>query len=97
VTYRKVNALDPKKQLTEHRPCEHDALPVEMLPVVGGKKIAYCLGCGRSGPAREGSAEALAALRGTPPDFPGPGPHSTGVGSGRQWTEWSERYSELSI
>jgi hypothetical protein len=96
VTYRKVNALDPKKRLTQHGLCEHDALPVEVLPV-GGKKIAHCLGCGRAGPARENSAEALAALRGTPPDFPGPGPHGTGVGSGRQWTEWSERYSELSI
>jgi hypothetical protein len=39
---------------------------VEVLAVGGGeKKIAHCLGCGRSGPAREGSAQALAALRGT--------------------------------
>lgn len=95
--YRKVNALDQRNRFTDRGRCGHDALPVEVLPVVGGKKIAHCPECGRSGPAREGSAGALAALRGTPPDFPGPGPHGTGVGSGRQWTEWSERYSELSI
>jgi hypothetical protein len=92
-----VKALKSEKQPTERGLCEHDALPVEMLPVVGGKKIAYCLGCGRSGPAREGSAEALAALRRIPHGFQGPGPHGTGVGGGRQWTEWSERYVELSI
>ncbi len=46
--------------------CEHDTFPVEVMPVGAGKKIAYCLGCGRSGPARGGSAEALTALRETP-------------------------------
>ena len=37
---------------------------MEVLSVEGGeKKIAHCLGCGRSGPARAGSMEALVALR----------------------------------
>ena len=68
--------MDPRKQPTDRARCEHAAFPVEVLPVVGGKKkIAHCLGCGRSGPAREGSAEALAALRGTwRPGFVGPIP-----------------------
>ena len=53
--------------------CGHAAFPVEVLAVGGGKKkIAHCPRCGRSGPAREGSAEALAALRRVPrPEFPG--------------------------
>jgi hypothetical protein len=60
--------------------CEHDALPVRVLPVGGGKKIAHCPGCGRSGPACESSAEALAALRGVPRRaFPDP----PNVGRGR--------------
>ena len=46
--------------------CEHATYPVEVLTVdEGKKKIAYCLGCGRSGPAREGSMEALMSLRET--------------------------------
>ncbi len=57
--------MDRTKRATSRGRCEHDAFPVEVLSVCGGeKKIAHCLGCGRSGPAREGSAEALAALRG---------------------------------
>jgi hypothetical protein len=37
---------------------------VEVISVADGKKkIAHCLGCGRSGPARAGSMEALVALR----------------------------------
>ena len=61
------NALDLRKRQTNRGRCEHATLPVVMLPVGGGeKKIAHCLGCGRSGPVAEGSAEALAALRKTP-------------------------------
>lgn len=54
-----------RRKVQENRGgCEHAAYPVEVLPVgVGGKKIAYCLGCGRAGPARESSREALLALR----------------------------------
>jgi hypothetical protein len=39
---------------------------VVVLPVGGEKKIAYCLGCGGSGPMAEGLTEALAALREAP-------------------------------
>ena len=50
--------------------CEHAAYPVEVLPVgVGGKKIAYCLGCGFAGPLRASSMEALVALREEPRPF----------------------------
>ena len=69
--------MDPRKRPTGRGRCEHATFPVEVLAVGGGKKkIAHCPGCGRSGPAREGAAEALAALRGTwrPPDFVGPTP-----------------------
>ena len=68
--------MDPRKQPTDRGRCEHATFPVEVLAIDGGKKkIAHCLGCGRSGPAREGSAEALAALRETPrPAFVGPIP-----------------------
>jgi hypothetical protein len=55
--------LNLKKRLTNPTRCEHATLPVEVLPVASGKKIAHCLGCGKSGPACESSAEALAALR----------------------------------
>jgi hypothetical protein len=56
--------LDRAKRATSRGHCEHDAFPVEVLTVGGGrKKIARCLGCGRSGPVCESSAEALAALR----------------------------------
>ena len=57
--------MDRRKSSTDRGRCEHDALPVRVLPVGGGKKIAHCPGCARSGPACESSAEALAALRGT--------------------------------
>jgi hypothetical protein len=43
--------------------CEHTTYPVEVLHVEGGKKIAYCLGCGRSGPVCKRSMEAVIALR----------------------------------
>ena len=43
--------------------CEHATFRVKVRPVGAGKKIAYCLGCGRSGPVRGNSAEALTALR----------------------------------
>ena len=68
--------MDLRKRQADRGRCGHATFPVEVLPVGGGKKkIAHCLGCGRSGPAREGSAEALAALRGTPrPGFVGPTP-----------------------
>gem|GEM_PF-2284007 len=56
--------MDRTKRATSRGHCEHDSFPVEVLTVGGGrKKIAHCLGCGRSGPVCEGSAEALAALR----------------------------------
>ena len=60
------NALEPSKRPTNHGRCEHATFPVKVLPVGGEKKIAYCLGCGRSGPVAEGSTEALAALRKAP-------------------------------
>jgi hypothetical protein len=56
--------LDRRKRRANRGRCEHSTSPVEVLPVGGGeKKIAYCIGCGRSGPVAEGSTEALAALR----------------------------------
>ena len=57
------NALDRRKRPTNRGRCEHATFPVKVLPAGGGKKIAYCLGCGRSSPVAEGSMEALAALR----------------------------------
>ncbi len=67
--------MNPRKQPTGRGRCGHATFPVEVLTVDGKKKIAHCLGCGRSGPTREGSAEALAALRGTPrTGFVGPIP-----------------------
>lgn len=62
-TYRKVNNLDLRKRSTDRGRCSHNTLPVQVLPVGGGKKIAHCPGCGRSGLACESSAEALTALR----------------------------------
>ena len=62
-------------------------LPVRVLPVGGGKRIAHCRGCGRSGPVAESSAEALAALRGLQsPFFVGPpiAARGTGHGGGQQ-------------
>ena len=60
--------LGPKQeQPMSHGRCEHATYPVEVLPVGGGnKKIAYCLGCGRSGRVCESSAEAVVALREAP-------------------------------
>jgi hypothetical protein len=47
--------------------CEHTTYPVEVLHVDGGKKkIACCLGCGRTGPVCERSMEAVIALREIP-------------------------------
>lgn len=55
------------KLLIDRGRCEHIAYPVEVLPAEAGKrKVAYCLGCGRTGPARENAEEALAALREDP-------------------------------
>ena len=51
----------------DRRSCEHAHYPVEVLSVVGGeKKFAHCLGCGRSGPVRASSMEAIEALREEP-------------------------------
>ena len=55
--------MNRTKRATNLGRCEHDTFPVEVLPVGGGKKIAHCLGCGRSGPVRQSSAEALMGLR----------------------------------
>ena len=57
--------LEEKRTTTRGR-CGHATFPVEVLPVVGGKKVAYCPECGRAGPACESSAEAIATLRETP-------------------------------
>ena len=60
--------LEPKQeeqQMSRGR-CQHATFPVEVLPVEGDKKIAYCLGCGRSGPVCKSSTEALTALREMP-------------------------------
>jgi hypothetical protein len=54
------------KRRVDHWRCEHASYPVEVISVADGKKIAHCLGCGRSGPARAGSMEALVALREEP-------------------------------
>ena len=59
--------LDRRKRSPNRGRCEHDTFPVVVLPVGGGeKKLAHCLGCGRSGPVAKGSIEALAALREAP-------------------------------
>ncbi len=58
--------MNRTKRATNLGRCEHDAFPVEVLPVGGGKKIAHCLGCGRSGPVRQSSTEALIGLRDVP-------------------------------
>ncbi len=44
--------------------CGH-RYPLEVVSTEDGKR-ARCLSCGATGPAREGSAEAAAALRGEP-------------------------------
>jgi hypothetical protein len=67
--------LNQWKRSIDRGRCEHDTFTVAVMPVGAGKKIAYCLGCGRTGPVRRGSAEALTALRETPwPAFLGPTP-----------------------
>ncbi len=43
--------------------CGHRC-PLEVVSTEDGKKRAGCLSCEATGPAREGSAEAAAALRG---------------------------------
>jgi len=58
--------LDLEEKRMTHGRCGHVTFPVEVLLVGGGKKVAHCPGCGRSGPACESSAQAIAALRGTP-------------------------------
>jgi hypothetical protein len=60
--------LDLRERSTDRGRCSHDTLPVQVLPVGGGKKIAHCPGCGRAGLACESSAEALMALRSPRPD-----------------------------
>ena len=42
--------------------CRHLS-PVVVDEIEGGKKSARCLACGERGPVREGSEEALRALR----------------------------------
>ena len=42
--------------------CRHLS-PVVVDEIEGGKKSAHCLVCGERGPVREGSEEALRALR----------------------------------
>ena len=42
--------------------CRHSS-PVVVDEIEGGKKSARCLVCGERGPVREGSEEALRALR----------------------------------
>lgn len=64
---RRRNALNQTKRSRNRGRCEHADYPVEVLAADGGKKkIALCLGCGRSGPACESSKEALMALREIP-------------------------------
>ncbi|HEV2091791.1 MAG TPA: hypothetical protein VGR18_01365 [Rubrobacter sp.] len=60
--HRRGGTPSRERQVNRGR-CEHATFPVKVLPVAGGKKIAHCTGRGRSGPVRNGSAEALAALR----------------------------------
>ena len=52
-----------QEQPMNHERREHTMYPVEVLTVGGGKKIAHCLGCGRSGPVCKSSTEAIVALR----------------------------------
>ena len=42
--------------------CAHH-YPIEVTSTVGARKRARCLGCGAWGPVREGSKEAVLALR----------------------------------
>ena len=55
--------MDRWKRSMDRGRCEHATFRVKVMPIGAGKKIAYCLECGRSGPVRGNSAEALTALR----------------------------------
>ena len=55
---RSIDQQKPPVWLCGHR------YPLEVVSTEDGKKRARCLSCGATGPAREGSAEAAAALRG---------------------------------
>jgi len=63
---RKEHLGSKQEQPMNHGRCEHTTFPVEVLSVDGGKKIAHCLGCGRSGPVCKSSTEAIVALREIP-------------------------------
>ena len=63
---RKEHLGSKQEQPMNHGRCEHTTYPVEVLPVDDGKKIAHCLGCGRSGPVCKSSREAVVALREIP-------------------------------
>jgi len=63
---RKEHLGSNQEQPMNRRRCEHTTYPVEVLQVDGGKKIAYCLGCGRTGPVCKSSSEAVIALREIP-------------------------------
>jgi hypothetical protein len=64
---RKERLGSKRERTMNHGRCEHTTYPVEVLPSEGGKKkIAYCPGCGRSGPVSNSSREAVIALRGMP-------------------------------
>ena len=61
------HARSTEEESMNRRRCEHTTYPVEVLPLEGGKKkIAYCLGCGRTGPVCKSSREAVIALREIP-------------------------------
>jgi hypothetical protein len=60
---RKEHLGSKQERLMNRERCEHNTYPVEVLHVDGGKKIAYCLGCGRFGPVCKRSMEAVIALR----------------------------------
>ena len=64
--WRKERLGFKQEQPMNRSRCEHTTYPVKVLPVDGAKKIAYCLGCGRSGPVCESSTEAIIALREIP-------------------------------
>jgi hypothetical protein len=60
---RKEHLGSKQEQLMNRERCEHTTYPVEVLTGGGGKKIAHCLGCGRTGPVCKSSTEAIVALR----------------------------------
>jgi hypothetical protein len=63
---RKEHLGSKQERPMNHGRCQHTTFPLEVLPVDhGGKKIAYCLECGRSGPVCKSSTEAVLALRET--------------------------------